>query len=135
MSDRANGGHHEKFQDDVADVELSGLIDSTTGSSPIPDGQHGVDKYGPAPAGGALHAAFDRVRQLLGGSSKADGWAGGFSPVSDDEPDPSYPGATQGVVRAAAASGHPLFQLGQLARVGLNVLKCREHFGWVAWLT
>ena len=102
MSDRANGGHQEKFQDHGPDIELSGLTDSTTSSSPTPSSQHGGIKYGPAPAGGALHAAVDWFRQLLGGDSKASGWAGGFSPVDSEETDPSYPGATQGACRTSA---------------------------------
>ncbi len=107
MSDRANGGHQEKFQDDGPDIELSGLIDSAARSDPIPNGQHGGIKYGPAPAGGGvLHAAVDRLRQLLGGGdSKAAAWAGGFSPVGSEEPDSSDPGATQGVSGAAATLG------------------------------
>ena len=106
MTDRANGGHQEKLQDDGPDIELSGLIDSPARSDTVPDGQHGGIKYGPAPAGGALHAAVDWFRQLLGGDSKASGWAGGFSPVSSEEPDSSDPGATQGVLCAAAGWGN-----------------------------
>ena len=101
MSDRANGGHQENFQDDGRDIELSGLTDSPARSDTKPNGEHGGIKHGPAPAGGALHRAVDWFRQLLGGSSNASAWAGGFSPVGSEEADPSYPGATQGTLLAS----------------------------------
>ena len=115
MSDRANGGHQEVSQDDGPDIELSGLIDSPGRSDTNPNGQHGGIKYGPALASRALHAAADWAR-LLGGSSKASAWAGGFSPVGSEEADPSYPGATQGALRASPqrsvqyAHVHPSFR-------------------------
>ena len=101
MSDRANGGYQANYHDDGVDIELIAPVDAAAHPSAFLNGQHGI-RYGPAPAGGMLRAAVDRLRQFLSGS-RAAGWAGGFAPVSSEDIDPSAI-ASQGAIPASLST-------------------------------
>ena len=85
MTDRAHGAQQDTHHHDEDGIELLAPIDATLHDGATPTGQHG-DKHGPAAAGGFLHGAIDRLRQLLG-SSTTLGHVGSFSPLSSEDTD------------------------------------------------